>query len=56
MGKEVDNVRCPIVHKEIELGLCMDIHNVVDGMVIEEVISFTLSEEQKEMCRDARRG
>lgn len=36
MSSEVVNdVMCPLVNRMIELGLCMDIQDVVDDMVIE---------------------
>lgn len=60
MSSEVVNdVMCPLVNRMIELGLCMDIQDVVDDMVIEEIlepdISFKLSDEHKRICKACKK-
>lgn len=55
----VNDVMCPLVDKMIELGLCMDIQDVVDDMVVEEIlrsdIPFKLTEEHKRVCKDCKK-
>ena len=51
MSSEVVNdVMCPLVNRMIELGLCMDIQEI-----LEPDISFKLSDEHKRICKACKK-
>ena len=58
-NKIVNDVMCPLADRMIEIGLCMDIQDVVDDMVIEDIlepdISFKLTDEHKKICRACKK-
>ena len=58
-NKIVNDVMCPLADRLIEIGLCMDIQDVVDDMVIEDIlepdISFKLTDEHKKICRACKK-
>ena len=58
-NKIVNDVMCPLADRMIEIGLCMDIQDVVDDMVIEEIlepdISFKLTHEHKKICKACKK-
>ena len=55
MVEIVEFVLCPIKMSEIDIGEYEDIQNVVDNMVIESVIDFTLTEEDKIRCKNCKK-
>lgn len=47
-------IKCPIVNKDIDIGDCVSIVNVVDGRIKEEALSQEILKEKnwKEICKN----
>ena len=55
MAEIIDFLYCPIMSSDIDIGLCQDIQFVTDGDMIEEILDFKLSSEQKKTCKNCKK-
>lgn len=55
MAEVINEVFCPIKQNKIDIGECEDIQNVVDDMIVESVIDFELSKNDKNICKNCKK-
>lgn len=55
MAEVVDFVQCPIKNCEIDICECIDIQYVVDDAVVESVIDFKLTNNDKSICKACKK-
>jgi hypothetical protein len=51
MCQPIDNVLCPALGREIEIGYCMDLEYATDDMIIWDGIEDRFTDEQMAVCR-----
>lgn len=51
-SQNVDFVLCPLFNRDIDLGYCMDIQNVVDDLVLPRILDDDIPEEKYGICKN----
>lgn len=51
MSQIVNDVQCPLLGREIELGYCMDIQDVVDNMIESGMLEDNIPPEKYHICQ-----
>ena len=55
MAEIVDDVNCPMLKKEIELGYCIELQWIVDGGVKPTKDEKFLTQKHYEICRNCKK-
>lgn len=52
MAKIIDDVKCPMLNKDIELGYCVELQMIADGAITPTEDEKYLSDTQFKLCKD----